>query len=953
MIGKVVKGIFGTKNERELKRMAPMVEVINRLEPQFQALSDTQLRAKTAEFKERHSQGESLEDLLSEAFAAVREASVRTLGMRHFDVQLIGGIVLHEGKIAEMKTGEGKTLAATLPLYLNALTERGVHLVTVNDYLARRDAEWMGGIYNFLGLSVGVIVHGMSDEERKAAYKCDITYGTNNEFGFDYLRDNMKFDSEDFVQRDFHYAIVDEVDSILIDESRTPLIISGPVEHSENKIYVEVKPLVINLKKNQGTIIRSILKDVRNKIRNEDDGDRAVEMLLKVKRGDPKNPVFLDILAHNQAFKKDIDRMESMLRSQKLLPELDQDLYCTIDERSNSVDLTEKGIKLVSAAGLGDFVLPDIDDESHNIMSDESLSEGEKSERVRNLEERYMRASELLHATQQLIKAYWLFEKDVHYVIKDGQVVIVDEFTGRMMPGRRWSDGLHQAVEAKEGVSVAEENQTLATVTFQNYFRMYEKLAGMTGTADTEAAEFNSTYKLDVTVVPTHKKMIRTDYPDVIYKTEREKFKAVAEEITELNEKGQPVLVGTISIEKSEMLSKMLKRSGIPHSVLNAKHHEKEAEIVAQAGQAKTVTISTNMAGRGTDIVLGDGVVDLDGLHILGTERHESRRIDNQLRGRSGRQGDPGTSRFYLSLEDDLLRIFGSERISSVMDRLGMEEGQPIEHNLISRAIENAQKKVEAHHFDIRKHLLEYDDVMNKQREIIYTLRRDLLGGDGVRDLIQSMADEKVESLIEGFTDPKEYPENWDIQGLKENIARLFGFAPKIGPEDLGQERFDQLKVEDLTDLLSEQVEASFQKREQAFGEEDLRSLERFVILKIIDDQWVAHLQDMENMKEGIGLRGYGQLDPLREYQKEGFALFEELMDRIREETLTTLSRVQLLRQRPAEDLPKKKKRAMHLSHGDEGAKPATVKREGKKIGRNAPCPCGSGKKYKKCCGAT
>ena len=953
MIGKVVKGIFGSKNERELKRMAPMVEAINQLEPQFQGLSDTELRAKTAEFKERLSRGESLEDLLPEAFAAVREASVRTLGMRHFDVQLIGGIVLHEGKIAEMKTGEGKTLAATLPLYLNALTERGVHLVTVNDYLARRDAEWMGGIYNFLGLSVGVIVHGMSDEDRKEAYNCDITYGTNNEFGFDYLRDNMKFDSEDFVQRDFHYAIVDEVDSILIDESRTPLIISGPVEHSENKIYVEVKPLVINLKKNQSNVIRSILKDVRNRLRDEVDGDRTIEMLLKVKRGDPKNPVFLDILANNQAFKKDIDRMESMLRAQKLLPELDQDLYCTIDERSNSVELTEKGIKLVSVAGLGDFVLPDMDDESHHIMTDENLSEGEKSELLRDLEDRYVRASELLHATQQLIKAYWLFEKDVHYVLKDGQVVIVDEFTGRMMPGRRWSDGLHQAVEAKEGVSVAEENQTLATVTFQNYFRMYEKLAGMTGTADTEAAEFNSTYKLDVTVVPTNKKMIRTDFPDVIYKTEREKFTAVLEEIRELYEKGQPILVGTISIEKSEMLSKMLKRAGIPHSVLNAKHHEKEAEIVAQAGQAKTVTISTNMAGRGTDIVLGEGVVDLDGLHILGTERHESRRIDNQLRGRSGRQGDPGTSRFYLSLEDDLLRIFGSERISSIMDRLGMEEGQPIEHNLISRAIENAQKKVEAHHFDIRKHLLEYDDVMNKQREIIYTLRRDLLGGDGVRELIQNMADEKVEFLIEGFTDPKEYPEDWDIQALKENIARLFGFAPKIGPEDLGEERFDQLKVEDMTDLIKEQVQASFQKREQTFGEEDLRSLERFIVLKIIDDQWVAHLQDMEHMKEGIGLRGYGQLDPLREYQKEGFALFEELMDRIREETLTTLSRVQLLRQRPAEELPKKKKRAMHFSHGDDGGKPATVKREGKKIGRNAPCPCGSGKKYKKCCGAT
>ena len=951
MIGKVVKGIFGSKNERELKRMAPLVDVINGLEPQYQALSDAQLNAKTAEFKERLSRGESLDELLPEAFAAVREASVRVLGMRHFDVQLVGGIVLYEGIIAEMKTGEGKTLAATLPLYLNALAERGVHLVTVNDYLARRDAKWMGGIYEFLGLSVGVIVHGMGDEDRKRAYDCDITYGTNNEFGFDYLRDNMKFDRNDFVQRDFCYAIVDEVDSILIDEARTPLIISGPVEQSENKIYSEVKPLVINLKKNQGTVMRSVLKDVRNRLQNEDDGDKTIELLLQAKRGDPKNPVFLDIVANNQSLKKDIDRTESMMRSQKLLPELDQDLYCTIDERNNSVELTEKGIKLLAAGGLGDFVLPDLDNESHNIRVDEGLSEAEKSEYLRDLEDRYMHSSELLHTTQQLIKAYWLFEKDVHYVVKDGQVVIVDEFTGRMMPGRRWSDGLHQAVEAKEGVGVAEENQTLATITFQNYFRMYEKLAGMTGTADTEAPEFNSTYKLDVTVVPTNKEMIRTDFPDAIYKTEREKFKAVVEEIRELYEKGQPVLVGTISVEKSEMLSKMLKRADIPHSVLNAKHHEKEAEIIAKAGQAKTVTISTNMAGRGTDIVLGEGVTDLDGLHILGTERHESRRIDNQLRGRSGRQGDPGTSRFYLSLEDDLLRIFGSERIASIMDRLGMEEGQPIEHNLISRAIENAQKKVEGHHFDIRKHLLEYDDVMNKHREIIYSLRKDLLAGDRVQELVQSMADEKVQALIERFTDPKDYPEDWDIQGLKENVARLFGFPPKIGPEDLGEERFDQLKIEDLTDLVNEQVQASFEKREKTFGKEDLRSLEKFIILQIIDNQWVSHLQDMEHMKEGIGLRGYGQLDPLREYQKEGFSLFEELMDRIREETLTTLSRVQLMRQRPADDLPKRKKSPMHFSHGDDGGRPETVKREGKKIGRNAPCPCGSGKKYKKCCG--
>ncbi len=951
MFGKVLKGVFGSKNERELKQMAPLVDKINSLEPDFQSLSDAELQAKTSEFKERISREEPLDQLLPEAFAAVREASVRALGMRPFDVQLVGGIVLHRGKIAEMKTGEGKTLAATLPLYLNALTGRGAHLVTVNDYLAQRDAEWMGGIYKALGLSVGVIVHGMDDSERKNAYECDITYGTNNEFGFDYLRDNMKFDFSDFVQRDFYYAIVDEVDSILIDESRTPLIISGPVEHSENKIYMEVKPLVINLRKKQASVIRSLLAEARQGLGSGDLQEKTIETLLQIKRGDPKNPVFLDILSENQALKKQIDRTESMLSSQKLLPELDQALYCTIDERSNSVELCEKGIKLLSSGGLGDFLLPDIDAESHSVREDEQLNDEEKAERLKELEDSYMRTSELLHSTQQLIKAYWLFEKDVQYVIKDGQVMIVDEFTGRMMPGRRWSDGLHQAVEAKEGVSVAGENQTLATVTFQNFFRMYEKLAGMTGTADTEAAEFNNIYKLDVTVIPTNQKMIRTDYPDVIYKTEREKFKAVVDEIKDLYDKGQPVLVGSVSIEKSEILDKMLARAGIPHSVLNAKHHQKEAEIIANAGQKKNVTISTNMAGRGTDIVLGEGVTDLGGLHILGTERHESRRIDNQLRGRSGRQGDPGSSRFYLSLEDDLLRIFGSERISSIMERLGMEEGEPIEHALISRGIENAQRKVEGHNFDIRKHLLEYDDVMNKHREIIYSLRKDILNGHGLGEIIEGMIDEKVAALVEKWIDPKEHSENWEIQSLTDNISRLFGFRLKIGPEDIGEEAFDGLKWEDLTDLVGEQVRSAYQQKEKLFGKEDLEQLERFVILQIIDNQWVAHLQDMEHMKEGIGLRGYGQLDPLKEYQKEGFGLFEELMDRIREETLNTLFRIQLIRQRP-EEIPRKKKKSLQLSHGGDESQPVTIRRKEKKIGRNAPCPCGSGKKYKKCCGA-
>ncbi|HOP48359.1 MAG TPA: preprotein translocase subunit SecA [Desulfobacteraceae bacterium] len=949
MIGRFIKGIFGSKNERELKAMVPLVDRINSLEPDFQALSDTELQAKTSDFKERLSRSESLEDILPEAFATVREASVRVLGMRHFDVQLIGGIVLHRGKIAEMKTGEGKTLAATLPLYLNALLGRGAHLVTVNDYLAQRDAEWMGGIYKYLGLSVGVIVHGMDDSERKNAYGCDITYGTNNEFGFDYLRDNMKYDFADFVQRDFYYAIVDEVDSILVDEARTPLIISGPVEHSENKIFMEVKPLVINLKKKQNSVIRSLLKDVRQSIEAGDLSDKTIETLVQIKRGDPKNPVFMEILAQNQALKKQIERMESLLSAQKLLPELDQILYCTIDERSNSVELTENGIKLTGSSGLGDFILPDLDDEGHSIREDKQLSEQEKAERLKALEDEYRRNSDLLHATQQLIKAYWLFEKDVQYVVKDGQIMIVDEFTGRMMPGRRWSDGLHQAVEAKEGVSVAGENQTLASVTFQNFFRMYEKLAGMTGTADTEAAEFNNIYKLDVTVVPTNKEMIRKNYPDVIYKTEREKFIAVVNEIKELYEKGQPVLVGTISIEKSEMLSKMLKRTGIPHSVLNAKHHQKEAEIIANAGQEKTVTISTNMAGRGTDIVLGEGVRELGGLHILGTERHESRRIDNQLRGRSGRQGDPGSSRFYLSLEDDLLRIFGSERISSIMDRLGMQEGEPIEHNLISRAIESAQKKVEAHNFDIRKHLLEYDDVMNKHREIIYSLRKDVLKGEGINEIIEEMIDEKIDILVENHVDPKEYSEKWDIDGMGDEFFRLFGFRPKIGPKDIGDEAFDQLKAEDLNDLLKKEVLKAYREKEGLIGKDELKNVERLIILQIIDNQWIAHLQDMDHMKEGIGLRGYGQLDPLKEYQKEGFALFGELMDRIRAETLGMLFRIQIAR-RP-EILPERKKRSMNLSHGDDSAI-ATFKRKEKKIGRNDPCPCGSGKKYKKCCGA-
>ena len=951
MIGSLIKKVFGSSNDRELKRIQPIVDKINVLEPEFKNLTDDQLKAKTEEYRERLKKGETIDEILPEAFSTVREASVRVLGMRHYDVQLIGGIVLHEGNIAEMKTGEGKTLAATLPLYLNALTSRGVHLVTVNDYLAKRDAEWMGKIYNFLGMSVGVIVHGMTDSERKQAYGCDITYGTNNEFGFDYLRDNMKFDMEDLVQREYYFTIVDEVDSILIDESRTPLIISGPVEHSENKIFMEAKPLVINLKKKQNTVIRAMLNDAKERLKESDADGETIQILLRVKRGDPKNPGYLDLISKNHSLAKRVDNEESAMRSQKLLPELDQDLYCVIDERSNSVELTEKGIKYLSETGAGDFSLPDIDEESHNIREDKNLSDDEKAEKLRELEADYMRTSELLHATQQLIKAYWLFEKDVQYVVKDDQVVIVDEFTGRMMPGRRWSDGLHQAVEAKEGVRVAEENQTLATITFQNFFRMYEKLAGMTGTADTEAGEFHNIYKLGVTVIPTNREMVRKDFSDVIYKTEREKYNAVVQEIKELYEKGQPVLVGTISIEKSEVLHKMLKRAGVPHEVLNAKHHQKEAEIVANAGQAKTVTISTNMAGRGTDIVLGEGVKELGGLHILGTERHESRRIDNQLRGRSGRQGDPGSSRFYLSLEDDLLRIFGSERIAGIMNRLGMEEGEPIEAGLISKAIENAQRKVEAHNFDMRKHLLEYDDVMNKHREIIYSLRRKILTGEGIEDIARDMTEDKIDSLVEMHVDPKAYPEDWDIQGLMESTIRIFGVRPRINSDDIGEEEFNSLTQETLAEMLKTQVREANEARVKGIDKSELLSIHKIIMLQIIDNQWLRHLQDMDQLKEGIGLRGYAQQDPLKEYQKDGFELFHQLDGRISDEILMTLSRIQLMREKP-EEMPKQKKRQMQLSHGDPGDKPAPVKREGKKVGRNDPCPCGSGKKYKKCCGA-
>ncbi len=836
MLGYVLKKIFGSKNERELRRLAPRVDQINALEPELRRLSDAQLQAKTGAFKERLERGEELDDLLPEAFAVAREASLRVLRMRPFDVQLIGGMVLHEGKIAEMKTGEGKTLVAVLPVYLNALTGRGVHVVTVNDYLARRDSEWMGQVYRFLGLSVGTIIHGLDDAQRRQAYNADVTYGTNNEFGFDYLRDNMKFSLDDYVQREFHYAIVDEVDSILIDEARTPLIISGPAEESTDLYF----------------------------------------------------------------------------RVNRIAPMLKKDRDYSVDEKARSVILTEAGVA--------------------------------QAERLLNVDNLYdPRNIEVLHHLNQALKAHALFRRDVDYIVKDGQVIIVDEFTGRLMPGRRYSDGLHQALEAKEGVRIESENQTLASITFQNYFRMYEKLAGMTGTADTEAEEFKKIYNLDVVVIPTHKKMIRVDYPDVIYKSEAEKFQAVVEEIKECHDRGQPVLVGTTSIEKSERLSRMLKLQGIKHEVLNAKQHEKEAQIVAQAGQLGTVTIATNMAGRGTDIVLGPGVVATGGLHIIGTERHESRRIDNQLRGRSGRQGDPGSSRFYLSLEDDLMRIFGSDRIKDLMGRLGMRDGEPIEHRMVTNAIERAQKRVEAHNFDIRKHLLEYDNVMNKQREVIYTQRREILGGADLTEEIQSILQDLVHGLLEEYVDEKVMPEDWDLPAMAEAFRQRLGLHLDLSPFSDPE----TLTAEQVREAVAEQVMAAYEAQRRAIGEDIFPMLQQQIMLQMVDSHWKDHLLAMDHLRDGIGLRGYAQVDPLRAYQKEGFELFENMIQRIQEDTVRTLFLIRVRQQEPI-PLQSRRQAPMSFSHG--GAEPQPVKKSGKKVGRNDPCPCGSGKKYKKCC---
>jgi preprotein translocase subunit SecA len=846
MIGTLLTKVFGSKNDRVLKQIQPLVNRINELETTVLSLEDADLAARTVAFRERLAKEEPLDDLLPEAFATIREAAKRVLGERHYDVQLVGGIILHQGKIAEMKTGEGKTLTSTLPVYLNALTGKGVHVVTVNDYLAARDAEWMGKVYTFLGMSVGKIVHAMDDEARRAAYAADVTYGTNNEFGFDYLRDNMKFELSDFCQRGFNYAIVDEVDSILIDEARTPLIISGPADIS-TELY------------------------------------------------------------------KNVDR---------IIPRFKKDEHYTVDEKARQVALTEEGV------ALGEELL-----EVDNLYDPGSI--------------------EKLHHLNQALKAHVLFQRDVDYIVNNGEVVIVDEFTGRTMEGRRYSDGLHQALEAKERVKIEKENQTLASITFQNYFRMYDKLAGMTGTADTEAPEFKKIYNLDVVVMPTNQPMIRIDYADVIYKNEAAKYRAVIREIKQLHEAGRPVLVGTISIDVSEKISAMLKKDKIEHEVLNAKQHDREAEIIALAGQYGRVTIATNMAGRGTDIKLGEGVREVGGLHILGTSRHESRRIDNQLRGRSGRQGDPGSSRFYLSLEDDLLRIFGSGRITGIMEKLGMEEDEPIEHSMITRAIENAQRKVEGHNFDIRKHLLEYDDVMNKQREVIYRQRREVLEDDNITGVIQDMIAELVEEVVAEIAQERVDSENWDWKMFDDRLVELFNIT-----SGWTEDERQGLKTETLLEKTLELAQQAYRAQEERNGEETQRQLEKLLLLQMVDNHWKEHLLSMDHLKEGIGLRGYGQKNPLNEYKREGFQLFTTVIHTVKVQTVANLMRVRVVDPAEVERLEEERRRRQEQelllnrrSAEEEARHHQPVRREGDKIGRNADCPCGSGKKYKKCCG--
>jgi preprotein translocase subunit SecA len=1004
----VLAKIFGSKHNRDRKKLEPLIDEIKGLGEEYAKLTSGELQAKTKEFKERLNNGETLDEILPEAFAAVKEACRRLLGqtwkvvgqeqtwdMVPYDVQLIGGIVLHQGKIAEMATGEGKTLVATFPIYLNALEGKGVHLVTVNDYLAQRDAEWMGEVYRYLGLSVGVILNEMTPEQRREAYNADITYGTNNEFGFDYLRDNMAGSVDDIVQvRGHHYAIVDEVDNILIDEARTPLIISGPVSVSTQR-FGEMKPPVEKLVSRQMKLVTQLISEGEELLATGETF-AAGEKFFIAEKGAPKHKRLLKMY-QDPSNKKLVQEAENAyLRDKGQNKTSDEhyfgELYYTVDEKNHVLDLTEKGRTELSPQEPEMFLIPDLGEEIAKIEHDTTLNEQQKFEKKTNIQQVFADRSERLQNISQLLRAYTLYEKDVEYVVTDGKVLIVDEFTGRILHGRRYSDGLHQAIEAKENVKIERETQTLATITLQNYFRMYKKLAGMTGTAETEASEFWEIYKLDVVVIPTNEAVRRIDYNDLIYRSKREKYNAVIDEIERMNKVGRPVLVGTISVEVSETLSRMLKRKGIKHNVLNAKYHKQEAEIVRFAGQPAAVTIATNMAGRGTDIKLAREVVycqkgcyllrpgevppeDIDlqqcesnmpcGLHIVGTERHEARRIDRQLRGRSGRQGDPGSSRFFLCLEDDLMRLFGSERIAAIMNRLGAQEGEMIVHPLITRSIEKAQKRVEAQNFAIRKRLLDYDDVMNQQREIIYHRRSGTLRGEEPKQILLQILDDFVHNRVDEFIDPREHAEDWNIDGFLDSISAVIPVDAKMIKSELYS-----LDREQLVEEIKKSAMIFYDLKESRIGSDRMRVFERFLILRVIDDEWKDHLYEMDMMREGIHLRAYGQKDPLIEYKREAYLMFESLIDRINEKTLNILWKFQLAEEQPApqQRLVTQPLRTVHQSAvnmGFDNAEESDIQKAshersqkmqpvkvGQKIGRNDPCPCGSGKKYKKCHGA-
>ncbi len=1017
----IIKKVFGDKHTKDVKILSPVAEEINQEYEKIKGISEEELKAKTPEFKEKIQQytsethakideirhrlqtdedfdrnsayddldaleeelndkyEEILDQLLPEAFAVVKLTCERLLGqswmvagnkttwdMVPYDVQLMGGVVLHQGKIAEMATGEGKTLVATLPLYLNALTGRGVHLITVNDYLAKRDSEWMGEIFRYHGLKVGCILNTMNSQQRQEMYACDITYGTNNEFGFDYLRDNMSIDKEYQVQRPHNYAIVDEVDSVLIDEARTPLIISGPVEVDDQK-FNEMKPKVERLYRLQSSLVSKLVQEAENYLSDDGNGKANVSeagiQLLRARRGLPKHSKLAKLLSEPENKKLELStEMEFLREKAKNMHIIDDELYFVIDEKNNTIDLTEKGREeLAKGSGMEKnfFILPDLGTEMSKLENDESISEEEKIKQKDILYHNYSESSDRIHTIHQLLKAYTLFEKDDEYVVtEDGKIAIVDEFTGRILPGRRYSDGLHQAIEAKENVKVERDSQTLATITLQNYFRMYNKLAGMTGTAETEEGEFFEIYKLEVVVVPTNRTVVRDDQDDAVYRTKREKYNAVLEKIEDLRKEGRPVLVGTTSVEVSETISRMLKRKGIPHNVLNAKQHQREAEIVAHAGEVGAITIATNMAGRGTDIKLGAGVKDRGGLFILGTERHESRRIDRQLRGRSGRQGDPGTSKFFISLEDDLMRLFGSDRISSVMGRIGIKDGEVIQHPLITKSVERAQKKVEENNFAIRKRLLEYDDTMNQQREVIYTRRQRALAGDRLKSEIFDYLEEFVTEIVD-----QNFDEVQD-EAIREEILQKLLVEVKLESTE-----FETLGNAGIRDRIIENARTFYGKKEEMIGSELMARLERYAMLSVIDQKWKEHLREMDDLKEGIGLRAYGQKDPLIEYKGEAFKLFVALLEDIRNEVVSFAFKffpqapdeVQNRRRHQPARMTESKQNTENIglaasarragqSSPDQGGKPQPVQVEDK-VGRNDPCPCGSGKKYKHCHG--